>query len=257
MATKAEVRKRQQLYTRSRKAELAYSRNLREVAKQVSVIVKGFTERGITPNTAQLKKALEDYSNILRPWAESVATRMLSDMERRDSSMWQELSSDIGEALSTELAKAKTGTLLKRRLREQVELITSLPREAAERVHHLTVEGLSKGWRAAQISEEILKTGEVTKSRANLIARTEVARTATELTMARCEQAAVTHYIWRTSGDADVRESHKQLNGKVFAWNDPPEINEGTPESPRMIKHHPGSIWNCRCYAEPIIPEET
>ncbi len=43
------------------------------------------------------------------------------------------------------------------------------------------------------------------------------------------------------------------MNGKVFAWNDPPMVNEGTDAHPNWMRHHPGEIWNCRCYAEPIL----
>lgn len=48
-----------------------------------------------------------------------------------------------------------------------------------------------------------------------------------------------THYIWRTRGDPQVRPSHIENNGKVFAWDNPPETG------------HPGEDYNCRCTAEP------
>ena len=50
-----------------------------------------------------------------------------------------------------------------------------------------------------------------------------------------------THYIWRTRGDANVRHSHAQNDGLVFAWNKPPATG------------HPGSDFGCRCWAEPIV----
>ncbi len=43
--------------------------------------------------------------------------------------------------------------------------------------------------RASEIAKEIMRSGDVAKSRATLIARTEVARTARVLTQARAEQA--------------------------------------------------------------------
>lgn len=52
-----------------------------------------------------------------------------------------------------------------------------------------------------------------------------------------------THYIWRTSGDDKVRSSHAANNGKIFAWNNPPDTG------------HPGEDYNCRCKAEPYTPE--
>ncbi len=60
-------------------------------------------------------------------------------------------------------------------------------------------------------------------------------------------KTAATHYIWRTQSDNRVRSSHAANNGKIFAWNNPPETG------------HPGEDYNCRCVAEPytgIIPPE-
>ena len=53
------------------------------------------------------------------------------------------------------------------------------------------------------------------------------------------ETRSATHYIWRTSGDEKVRSSHAANNGKIFAWDNPPETG------------HPGEDYNCRCWAEP------
>lgn len=135
-------------------------------------------------------------------------------------------------------------------LDEQVTLIQSIPLEAAKRVHELTLKGLEDSTRAKQIAQEILRSNEVAASRAMLIARTEVARTAATLKQARAESIGATHYIWRTSHDSDVRSDHKALDGKVFAWKDPPisDVASGT-------RSNPGCIWNCRCYAEPIIAD--
>jgi len=57
------------------------------------------------------------------------------------------------------------------------------------------------------------------------------------------QQRTTTHYIWRTSGDGKVRDSHAANNGKIFAWDDPPPTG------------HPGEDFGCRCTAEPYTPE--
>lgn len=133
------------------------------------------------------------------------------------------------------------------RLAEQVALIKSLPIEAAQRVHALTIEGLENGTRAAEIAKEIRRSGEVSESRANLIARTEVSRTASALTQARAQHIGSEGYIWRTSGDSDVRHSHAQMNGRFVRWDSPPTLDGMT--------GHAGEYPNCRCYPEPVIPE--
>lgn len=246
---KPNFRARQQKFQKSRKAELEYAKKLRSIAKQVGVIVNGFAPNGVVGNREQLIKALNAYATMIEPWARSVAKRMLDDIARRDEAMWGELSNEMGRSLRKEIEGAETGAMLRASLEAQVHLITSLPLEAAQRVHKLTLEGLVDSTRASEIAKEIMKSGEVTKSRANLIARTEVARTAAELTTARAVSVGIETYVWRTSGDSDVRKEHKHMNGKVFRFDDPPEVEPGK-------RYGPGGIYNCRCYAEVIIPDE-
>lgn len=105
------------------------------------------------------------------------------------------------------------------------------------------------GKRASEVAAELARTEEVTASRATLIARTEIAKANATLTTARAQFVGATHYIWRTAEDADVRDSHAAMEGKIFRFDDPPYVEgEGN--------HGPGEIYNCRCYAEPIIPEQ-
>jgi SPP1 gp7 family putative phage head morphogenesis protein len=239
----------QQRFLKSRKAEIEYARKLRSIAKQVGHIVQGFAPKGVVLNQEALLSSLRKYAEMITPWAKTVAKTMLEDIARRDESMWSQMGEDIGRNLKAEIMVTPTGTLMAEALNEQVRLITSLPLEAAERVHGLVLMGMTDSTRAKQVAEDILATGQVTKGRANLIARTEVSRAATELTKARATQAGVTHYIWRTSGDSDVRTSHKHMNGKVVAFAEPPEVEPGK-------FYHAGSFPNCRCYIEPIISEE-
>jgi len=70
---------------------------------------------------------------------------------------------------------------------------------------------------AKEIAAEIMETGEVTKSRVTLIARTEVGRTTTMLTQVRSEGVGATHYQWLSARDSDVRPLHKKLPGSRFS----------------------------------------
>lgn len=195
-----------------------------------------------------ITRMLEHYSDALSDWAVRTSTKMLENVNQRDMQGWLELASEMSVALKDEIRGAPTGQLFKSLLDEQVELIKSLPRDAAKRVHELTIKGLEDSTRAKEIAKEIARSGEVTASRANLIARTEVARAASTLTQARAEHIGSTGYIWRTSRDSDVRHSHKQMEGKFVRWDSPPTLSDGTTT-------HAGQIYNCRCYPEPVIPE--
>ena len=235
----------------TRRIEARYSRQLRSIANQIGKIVNGWfppdSEFDLW-DVAGLQDALLRYSQRVRPWAKATAARMSAEIASRERRNWSRHSMKLGKGMQREINNAPIGQTLQNFMNEQVELITSLPIEAGQRVHKLALENRSSGVRASELAKEIMKTGHVTESRAALIARTETTRVASALTMTRAVHVGSESYIWRTAGDSDVRPSHKKLNGKVFRWDDPPESDPGH-------HAHPGMIWNCRCYPEPIIPD--
>jgi len=211
------------------------------------VLVNGFPpgEPAVLPTIEQL---LQRYAEALTPWAERTAAEMLTEVNRRDETAWMQYSTDLSRALRHEIRTAPTGATMQALMAEQVTLIKSIPLDAAQRVHRLTIEGIEDSTRASEISKAIQASGDVAKSRADLIARTEVARTASTLTEARALHVGSPGYFWRTSGDGDVRESHREMEGKFVAWSDPPMLDG--------MKGHAGQFPNCRCYPEPVIPED-
>lgn len=235
-------------WQRGRKGESFYARALRRIARVVGEISGAYSPDD-PMSAAKISAALDSYASTIHDWAEKTARRMVDDVVRRDKAQWYANARQMGLLLREEVMNAPTGVVARAVLDRQTELITSLPREAAERVRVLSREANIKGTRAKALSEEILKLGDITKARANLIARTEVSRTATELTKARAQSIGSTEFIWRTAGDSDVRPTHKALNGKTFRWDSPPECDPG---------YHalPGAIFNCRCYPEPVIPDQ-
>jgi SPP1 gp7 family putative phage head morphogenesis protein len=232
----------------ARRVEKEYAGRLRKVARHIGDIVKGVYDPNDTSSASQVSEALRRYGSIIEGWAKSVAMRMVTEVAARDRKAWMEVSQRMGRGLREEIATAPTGQVMRARLAEQVRLIKSMPIDAAERVHKLTIEGITDGKRASEIATEIMRTGEVSKSKANTIARTEVSRTATELTRARAEHVGSKGYIWRTAGDSDVRPSHKAMAGKYVAWEVPPTLDG--------MVGHAGEFPNCRCYPEPVIPDE-
>lgn len=174
---------------------------------------------------------------------------MVADVARRNERMWKEVGKEMGRGIRDELKRSPQAAIYHDLQRENVELITSIPKKAADRVQQLTQEALSTGRRAESISREIMASEKVSKSKARLIARTEVARAQATLTQARAMQAGSEGYIWRTSTDADVRDTHKAMEGKYVRWDSPPKTDKS------LDPYHAGCGPNCRCYAEPIFPE--
>lgn len=235
---------------RTKKVERQYASQLRKIAHNIGRLVDSIYSDDTQPpdlmTADRITRALERYAQTLIPWATAVGGRMVAEIDARDRDAWRDVSKQMAMIHRNQLENTHVGNITRQRLIDQIDLITSLPREAGERVQKLTWEGLTNATRAKTIAREIARSGEVSESRAMLIARTEVSRTSTEFTRARAENIGSTHFVWRTAGDHDVRPTHRALNGRTFAWNDPPECDPG---------HHalPGCIWNCRCYAEPVV----
>lgn len=238
----------------NKNVEKEYRRKLNKVARHIGELIASYDP--LTPEKVQeIQRIMDNYSQTLEGWAANVAYRMVHHANKKDEKWWNEIGKNISNELRNSLKRANVQPYIDQMVREQVELITSLPTEAAQRASNLAQRTVVAGQRASEVSKELQKTGEVTESRARLIARTEVARTSSTLTQARASALGSVEYIWRTAGDSDVRLGHKEVANNVYRWDNPPAVNEGTRKNPRIMHHHPGEIWNCRCYPEPILPE--
>ncbi|MGD8188560.1 phage minor head protein [Brevibacillus ginsengisoli] len=146
------------------------------------------------------------------------------------------------------------GAAVRQQVARNAEIVKSLPIDVAKQVNEHVFREVMKGTRASEIAQQI-KTyfPDASKAKANLIARTEVSKTSTALTQARCEFVGADWYIWCTSEDARVRDSHKLMDGVLVKWTDPPSPEKLDGEKRTFGHYHAGEIFNCRCYTEPVI----
>lgn len=233
-----------------RKIEEQHARALRRIAGHIGDIINGWAPTDALPRLSDipaLQRVLGAYATALEPWAKASATRMMQEVAIRERRMWAAHAKDMSKALRRQLENAPMGDFFRRRIAEHAAEITSLPTEAGQRVYELTRKGLFTSARPAALVEEIRRSGEVTASRATMIARTATSSTAEALVETRAKSIGSTGYIWRTARDGDVRPSHKAMEGKFVAWNDPPTLDGYTA--------HAGCFANCRCRVEPVLKD--
>lgn len=240
--------KSRKIWAASKRAESRYGVALRKLAATVRHIIEAFPTAN-AETMSVLQAHLKRYAETIDPWARSVARRMLADVSLRDARAWEEHSRSMGRAIKREIDMAPTGAVMRRLEAEQVHLIKTIPLEAAEQVQQLAIESLSTGERYETIRSKVEALGSDTRWKATRIARTEISRASSNLTQARAQFIGSDSYIWRTAGDSDVRDTHAAMEGKVFRWDSPPVVDKGRPA------YHAGCFPNCRCYAEPIIPD--
>lgn len=107
------------------------------------------------------------------------------------------------------------------------------------------------GYRAESLENFIEKRKGIATRKAKFLARQETKLLVAEYRKNRFKQEGITQYRWSTILDGRERELHKQLNGKIFSWSEPPIIDANTGE-----RGNPGEAYNCRCSAIPVISDD-
>lgn len=195
-----------------------------------------------------------EFQRYAEATARTITTQLFTDAGRtwRQAAAENSLGRVIQGSLLNELTGPVGGALIDQ-IRRNAEIIKTLPLDLSKIITRYIQEESQKGRRASEIAQEIqLQFPEKSKARAELIARTETSKTSTALTRARAEEIGVDWYVWRTSEDQRVRDSHKKMAGVLVCWSDPPspELLAGEKS---LGKYHAGEIFNCRCYPEPLI----
>lgn len=132
--------------------------------------------------------------------------------------------------------------MLQAKIAENVGLIQSIPDEYFKKLVTIVNEGTTQGKPAKSMIKSIMQLGHSTSKRARLIARDQTQKVNAAVNEGRQKAMGIKEYIWRTSEDERVRETHKSKSGKRFKWSDPPEDTG-----------HPGQDIQCRCVPEPVI----
>lgn len=214
-----------------------------------------------------MKWVRKQYEAILSPWILQIGKQdgvtqislPLDELEdtlhRGTSERISPLIFRLGTSLETKAKKVKLGLLgisegqLKMSAEIQaardanILLVQKAQRVYAESVREIFDEPKNFGLRVEELQKMLVERGEVSESRAELIARDQTLKLNGAITESRQKSAGVTQYVWSTSQDVRVRPEHRALEGTLQDWSVPPKPG------------HPGQDFQCRCVAIPYIPE--
>jgi uncharacterized protein with gpF-like domain len=185
---------------------------------------------------------------VLDDWAKLTAQRMFTQVEREEWNQWRSVSQSISDELRDVVGNTPIGQTASDIVYRQIQVIKSLPIEAADRVWDIQTRALQavvNGERPDELYEMIMSSGDVAASRARLIARTEIGRATVALTEARATAVGSEGYWWRIEG-AGTRPSHFWMRNKFVRWDNPPTLDGMT--------GHAGCLPNCKCWPEVQIP---
>lgn len=139
---------------------------------------------------------------------------------------------------------------LEKWINDNVDLIKTIPEDTLGKMKDIVYDGFTNGKTTTRMVKEMQRAYGISRRRAELIARDQTAKLNGQIQRAQQQDAGITEYIWSTTGDERVRRSHRELNGKKFSWDDPPENSDGR-------KCHPGQDYQCRCIGRPVFNRNT
>lgn len=116
-----------------------------------------------------------------------------------------------------------------------------------EKVGKMAIEGNSQ----KDVIEYLLKEFNVSKRKAEFLARNETAIATTSYLQAKYKEEGFTHFKWHTNIDGRERPLHKELHNHVFRFDNPPIIDERTGQ-----RGLPAETYNCRCTFSPVATKE-
>ena len=149
---------------------------------------------------------------------------------------------------------------LKRWVDENVLRIKTIPGESLGAIKQTILDGYKEGRTIRNIAKDIQHEYNVSKHKAAMLARDQIATLNAQITKLQQQDAGCNRYRWSTSNDSRVRDCHRSLNGKTFSWDDPPEMWYETKSRGRVYtgRHcHPGEDICCRCVAIPVFDFST
>ncbi|WP_288787988.1 minor capsid protein [uncultured Fibrobacter sp.] len=114
------------------------------------------------------------------------------------------------------------------------------------------------GWNKHQLEKAIEKElPSQFKHRAELIARTELGKLNSRVTLETYKSTGIQYYKWLTTIDGRERESHAEMNDRICSVSDGGVYFDQNPERPlhpvehqrtgSMYHGHPGTDFQCRC----------
>lgn len=185
---------------------------------------------------------------MITSWAEDVGRKMFLQVEKEEWEQWRSVSNEISDGLRDVMGSTPVGQVAQDIVYRQIQLMKSLPLEAADRVREIqsrAIEAVINGERPDPLYAMIFQSGDVSNSRAKMIARTEIGRATGALTQARALAVGSEGYWWRIEG-AGTRDSHRKMKDKFVYWRNPPTLDSMT--------GHAGCLPNCKCWPDVLIP---
>ncbi|MED1201961.1 minor capsid protein [Heyndrickxia acidicola] len=126
-------------------------------------------------------------------------------------------------------------------IKENVNYISTIKDEYFSKIESIILQGVKNGDSIKSVRDQLVERVGMTQNRAKFIAVDQTGSIFGQMTAKRHQEMGVEKFKWTDSGDSRVRKRHRELNGNVYSYADPP--SEGLPGTP----------FRCRCVAVPVF----
>jgi len=244
----------------SRVAEAAYRADLDSVVKRITKAVQDKLVPMLKDNREiiemragdalpedEIRRLLNQLRQQHKVEPGSAAATARRTAERVRNTVDDRLRSEIRKSVGIDikpymLDDSQITPALSRAVKENIDLITSIPEQYFDRVERHVVEAVTTGTRHEVLARSIHEIGQSTFRRAQIIARDQTSKMNGSFNRIRQSSVGIDEYTWSTSNDERVRPTHVENEGKRFRWDTPPEETG-----------HPGDDILCRCTAIPYF----
>ena len=134
---------------------------------------------------------------------------------------------------------------------DNVSLIKSISSRYLDEVEGLVMRSVTTGRDVKSLASELQQRYNVTRRRADLIARDQNNKATESLVRAQDAESGITHGVWiHIPGKYTSRETHRSMDGKKFA------LDKGLYDSSEGKYVLPGECVGCQCTYRPILPRD-
>lgn len=107
---------------------------------------------------------------------------------------------------------------------------------------------VAEGARTPTLKKYFQKRWGIAERKAEFLAINESHLAGSVIQATRHQGMGFTHFKWGRSSSKEKRKLHEEYYNKIFAYDDPPIIDEKL-----RFKGLPRQIWNCKCHIMPVI----
>lgn len=202
---------------------------------------------------AEMKKLSQRWEKRFDNMAGALAKRFAGSSLSHADGRLRRILRDAGWTVKFKMTPA-ANDIMRATIDQQVGLIKSIASEHLTEVQGLVMRSVQEGRDLGTLTQQLEKRYEITRRRAELIARDQNNKATAAITRARQQELGLTQAIWKHSGAGkEPRPSHVafaggQLGGPVY------DVREGWLDPEVKERVWPGTLINCRCTSRTIIP---